>query len=129
MSRSCRAPPGVLRAATTRHRLALTGARRTRSMSGAWNEGYCNDTGYTYEYYRETSAGDQRFCLLLRGLACDDPGDAAAHCELGFGQGVSVNINAAANPGQYVATDFNPAHAAHAIGMARGGDGNLRLFD
>jgi SAM-dependent methyltransferase len=85
--------------------------------------------GYTYGYHRETSPVFQRFCLLLRGLACDDPGERASHCELGFGQGVSVNINAAATPGQYTGTDFNPAHAAHAIGMAHRAGSNLRLYD
>jgi SAM-dependent methyltransferase len=85
--------------------------------------------GYTYGYYRETSPVYQRFCLLLRGLACNDPNEATAHCELGFGQGVSVNINAAANPGRFVATDFNPAHTAHARDMANHTGGNLRLYD
>jgi SAM-dependent methyltransferase len=98
-------------------------------MSDDWNQGYVTDVGYTYGYHRETSPVFQRFCLLLRGLVCDDPGDAASHCELGFGQGVSVNINAAANPGHYVGTDFNPAHAAHAIGMARQTGSNLCLYD
>jgi SAM-dependent methyltransferase len=98
-------------------------------MSDVWSQGYMTDVGYTYGYHRETSPVFQRFCLLLRGLACDDPGEAATHCELGFGQGVSVNINAAANPGRYVGTDFNPAHAAHAIAMARHAGGNLDLYD
>jgi SAM-dependent methyltransferase len=98
-------------------------------MSEVWSEGYVTDTGYTYGYYRETSPVFQRFCLLLRGLACGDTDQATAHCELGFGQGVSVNINAASNPGHYIATDFNPAHAAHARGMASHGRGNLRLYD
>jgi SAM-dependent methyltransferase len=98
-------------------------------MSEVWSEGYVTDVGYTYGYYRETSPVYQRFCLLLRGLACDDTGDGAAHCELGFGQGISVNINAAANPGHYVATDFNPTHAAHARSIASHAGGNLRLYD
>jgi SAM-dependent methyltransferase len=99
------------------------------TVNDAWSQGYVTGVGYTYGYHRETSPVFQRFCLLLRGLACDDPGEVAAHCELGFGQGVSVNINAAANPGQYVGTDFNPAHTAHAIDMARHAGGNLRLYD
>jgi SAM-dependent methyltransferase len=98
-------------------------------VSRVWNQGYVTDVGYAYGYYRETSPVYQRFCLLLRGLACDDPGAASAHCELGFGQGISVNINAAANPGQYVANDFNPAHAAHASRIARFARTNLRLYD
>jgi SAM-dependent methyltransferase len=98
-------------------------------MSGVWSEGYVTETGYTYGYHRETSPVFQRFCLLLRGLAGDDPGEAASHCELGFGQGISININAAANPGRYFGTDFNPAHAAHANQLARHGGANLRLYD
>jgi SAM-dependent methyltransferase len=98
-------------------------------MSEGWSEGYVTGIGYTYGYHRETSPVFQRFCLLLRGLACDEPTDAAAHCELGFGQGVSININAAANPGCYVGTDFNPAHAAHASALAGHAGGNLRLYD
>jgi SAM-dependent methyltransferase len=98
-------------------------------MSDVWSEGYVTGVGYTYGYYRETSPVYQRFCLLLRGLACNEPDAATAHCELGFGQGVSVNINAASNPGQYVATDFNPAHAAHANAIANHMGSNLRLHD
>jgi SAM-dependent methyltransferase len=98
-------------------------------VSEVWSQGYVTGVGYTYGYHRETSPVFQRFCLLLRGLACDDHGERASHCELGFGQGVSVNINAAANPGQYIGTDFNPAHAAHAIGMAHHAGNNLRLYD
>ena len=98
-------------------------------MAETWSEGYVTDVGYTYDYYPETSPLFQRFCLLLRGLACSDPLEGAAHCELGFGQGVSVNINAAANPGRYVATDFNPSHAGHARSIASHVGGNLRLYD
>jgi len=98
-------------------------------MSDVWSDGYVTGVGYTYGYYRETSPVYQRFCLLLRGLACDEPDAATAHCELGFGQGISVNINAASNPGQFVGTDFNPAHAAHANAIASHVVGNLRLYD
>jgi SAM-dependent methyltransferase len=71
----------------------------------------------------------QRFCLLLRGLAIDNPGEAAAHCELGFGQGVSMAIHAAANSGRYVGTDFNPAHAVHARDLAAHSGTDVRLYD
>ncbi len=107
----------------------ITSSQPARIMSDVWNQGYVTGVGYTYGYHRETSPVFQRFCLLLRGLACDDPGAAASHCELGFGQGISININAAANPGRYFGTDFNPAHAAHANQLARHGGSNLRLYD
>jgi SAM-dependent methyltransferase len=98
-------------------------------MSDTWNEGYFTDVGYTYGYYREINPVFQRFCLLLRGFAAPAPAADAQHCELGFGQGVSVNIHAAANPGGYVATDFNPAHAAHANTLAAAAGSGARLVD
>lgn len=97
-------------------------------MSDVWNEGYFTDVGYTYGYYREINPVFQRFCLLIQGLAANDTSDGI-HCELGFGQGVSVNIHAAANPGHYVATDFNPAHAAHANTLAAAAGTGARLYD
>lgn len=97
-------------------------------MSDVWNEGYFTDVGYTYGYYREINPVFQRFCLLLRGFAAPE-GGTAHHCELGFGQGVSVNIHAAANPGHFVATDFNPAHAAHASKLAAAAGTDARLYD
>ncbi|KFE57142.1 class I SAM-dependent methyltransferase [Pseudomonas syringae] len=97
-------------------------------MSDTWNEGYFTDVGYTYGYYREINPVFQRYCLLLRGLASAESANAS-HCELGFGQGVSINIHAAANASHYVGTDFNPAHAAHANSLAASYSGDNRLYD
>lgn len=55
--------------------------------------------------------------------------DAENHCELGYGQGVSVNIHAAANPGNYFGTDFNPAHAAHANTLCKASGSGAKLFE
>lgn len=98
-------------------------------MSTVWNEGYFTDVGYTYGYYREINPVFQRFCLLASGYAAPEPSPAARHCELGFGQGVSVNVHAAANPGEYMGTDFNPAHAAHANTLAAASGSGARLYD
>lgn len=98
-------------------------------MSTVWNEGYFTDVGYTYGYYREINPVFQRFCLLASGYAAPEPIPGARHCELGFGQGVSVNVHAAANPGEYVGTDFNPAHAAHANALAAASGSGARLYD
>jgi SAM-dependent methyltransferase len=75
------------------------------------------DVGYTFGYYRELSPGLIDFALLLAGLA---PPDRAAmtYLELGFGQGLSANIHAAACPGEYWGEDFNPDHAANAAAWA-----------
>ncbi|HWH87661.1 MAG TPA: class I SAM-dependent methyltransferase [Pseudomonas sp.] len=97
-------------------------------MSNAWNEGYFTDEGYTYSYSREINPVFQRYCLLLRGFASLESSDGV-HCELGFGQGVSVNIHATANPGAFVGTDFHPGMAAHAIDLAAAANNGARLYD
>jgi hypothetical protein len=56
-------------------------------------------------------------------------GDAWNYLELGFGQGLSINIHAAANPGRYWGTDFNPGQAAHASALASASGSGARLFD
>ena len=97
-------------------------------MSNAWNEGYFTDEGYTYSYSREINPVFQRYCLLLRGFATLESSDGY-HCELGFGQGVSINIHAAGNPGSYVGTDFHPGQASHAIALASDWGSDARLYD
>lgn len=97
-----------------------------------WTGGYVSDIDYTHGYYRELNPAHLRFALLAKGLHAPDPDqDGFAYCELGFGQGVSLTIHAAAHPGaSFVGTDFNPAHAVGAQGLASGaGVNNLRLYD
>ncbi|WP_323011867.1 class I SAM-dependent methyltransferase [Castellaniella sp.] len=96
--------------------------------STVWNEGYFTDATYTYGYYREINPVFQRFCLLLRGFAAQES-STPQHCELGFGQGVSFSIHAAANPGHYVGTDFNPTHAAHANQLVQASGSGARVWD
>jgi len=97
-------------------------------MSDVWNEGYFTDVDYTYGYYREINPVFQRYCLLINGYAAPEP-QGGNHCELGFGQGVSINIHAAATPGQFVGTDFNPGHAAHANTLAEASGSAAHLYD
>ena len=94
-----------------------------------WNEGYFTEGTYTYGYYRELSPAWQRFCLLVNGYEIPEPGPDAVHCELGFGQGVSVNIHAAATRGRYIGTDFNPSHALHANLLCNAAGSNASLWD
>lgn len=93
----------------------------------SWNEGYFTDSTYTYGYYRELSPNFMRWCLLIKGLVAPEITEDSCHCELGFGQGVSANIHAAATPGKYFGTDFNPSHAALAkeLAEASGADANF----
>jgi hypothetical protein len=94
-----------------------------------WTSGYRADIDYTYGYYRELAPGLIDFALTYAGF---DPPPAAGgmrYLELGYGQGVSANIHAAAAPGEYWGADFNPVHAANAQGLARVSGADARFSD
>ena len=91
-----------------------------------WTSGYVADIGYTYGYYQELNPLRARLALLHAGLVPPEEGTA---CELGFGQGLSVNIHAATSPTQWCATDFNPSQASFAGELARVAGAGARLFD
>jgi hypothetical protein len=76
-----------------------------------WTSGYVADIGYTFGYYPELSPLRAKFAFLYAGLVFPEVSNA---CELGFGQGVSVNIHAAASATQWCGTDFNPSQASFA---------------
>jgi len=76
------------------------------------------DVGYTFGYYRELSPGLIDFALVLAGIEPPAGGPGATYLELGFGQGLSANIHAAACPGEFWGEDFNATHAANAADWA-----------
>lgn len=97
-----------------------------------WTEGYTTDVGYTYGYFSELNPLRTRLALLNAGWDPRGLTDDAPACELGFGQGVSVNIHAAASATPWIATDFNPAHAALAQELANASGAaahGTRLYD
>lgn len=99
-------------------------------MTSTWTDGYRADTTYTYGYYNELSPALQRFCMILKGFAPAPQGAAGpTYCEMGFGQGISLNIHAAAAPGTYVGNDFNPSHAAFAQSLTQQSGTNLRVLE
>ena len=73
-----------------------------------WTSGYVAEIDYTHGYYRELAPGLIDYALILGGY---EPPDRTSmrYLELGYGQGLSVNIHAAACPGEFWGTDFNPA--------------------
>lgn len=91
-----------------------------------WTSGYVADIGYTYGYYPELNPLRTRLHLLHAGLAAPAVGTA---CELGYGQGMSVNFHAAGSRAQWWATDFNPAQAAFAKEIAGASGAGAHLFD
>ena len=93
-----------------------------------WHEGYTSEINYTYGYYPELSPSRIRLALLSCGIdhsIADDP----TYLELGFGQGLSLNINAATNSGTFFGTDFNPGQVANARGFADAMGKPLALFE
>ena len=50
-------------------------------------------------------------------------------CELGFGQGMSVNVHAAGSDTRWYGTDFNPAHAAFARELSSSAGSSAALYD
>ncbi|MEO0392660.1 MAG: class I SAM-dependent methyltransferase [Pseudomonadota bacterium] len=98
-----------------------------------WTHGYVADLDYTYGYYRELTPQILYTATLAKGLEAGDAMGCQSYCELGCGQGFSLNVLAAANPQtQFYGTDFNPNQIAGALRLAKAagtaGD-NLHFFD
>ncbi len=91
-----------------------------------WTAGYVADVGYTFGYYTELNPLRLRLAFLNAGLAFPEVGTA---CELGFGQGMSANIHAAALASQWFGTDFNPSQAGFAQEVAAASGAGAQLFD
>jgi SAM-dependent methyltransferase len=91
-----------------------------------WTAGYVADIGYTYGYYGELNPLRLKLAFLDAGLAVPASGTA---CELGFGQGVSTNVHAAASITEWHGTDFNPSQAAFAQELAGVAGVGAKLHD
>ena len=91
-----------------------------------WTSGYVADIGYTYGYYTELNPLRVRLAFLNAGLVAPEVGAA---CELGFGQGLSANLHAAASATQWYGTDFNPSQAAFAQDLSGISGSGAKLFD
>lgn len=88
--------------------------------------GYVTDQTYTHGYYAELNPLRLRLLMLNAGWM---PPVIKHACELGFGQGVSVNLHAAASSVGWQGTDFNAAHVAFARETANASGVNVQLAD
>lgn len=91
-----------------------------------WTGGYVADIGYTHGYYAELNPARARFALLKAGYAFPETGAA---CELGFGQGISINAHASASTVEWHGTDFNPAQAGFAQELGAASGARVKLYD
>ncbi|SDF93456.1 MULTISPECIES: class I SAM-dependent methyltransferase [unclassified Duganella] len=95
-------------------------------MSNDWSSGYVADIGYTYGYYNELNPLRMQLAFLSAGLVAPQVGTA---CELGFGQGMSTNLHAAATVTRWYGTDFNPAQAGFAQDLANSTGTQAKMYD
>lgn len=93
-----------------------------------WTSGYLAEIDYTHGYYRELAPGLIDFALLLSGHEPPSRGQTR-YLELGYGQGLSANIHAAATDTEFWGADFNPAHAANAQTLAGAAGSDAHFSD
>lgn len=91
-----------------------------------WTAGYIADIGYTYGYYAELNPMRVQLAFAQQGLVFPSVGTA---CELGYGQGLSANLHAAASNVSWWGTDFNPSQANFAQSLASTCGSGAQLFD
>ena len=91
-----------------------------------WTAGYVAEIGYTHGYYHELNPLRARLAFANAGVVFPEISTA---CELGFGQGLSVNMHAAGSAVQWHGTDFNPAQAAFARDLAAASGAAAHLRD
>lgn len=93
-----------------------------------WNDGYVSEIDYVFGYFPEISLPRLKFALLAQGVG-HNVGTSPNYLELGFGQGLTLAINAATSSGNYYGTDFNPSQAANAIRFAEATGKPIEIFD
>ena len=80
-----------------------------------WNSGYITDINYTAGYYEPLNPLRARLAFACKGVAFPEIRTA---CELGFGEGVSIGIHAAASDAAWYGTDFNASQVNFARCLA-----------
>ena len=93
--------------------------------SPTWTSGYVSELNYIHGYYEELNTNRAQICLINKGL---QPPRITHALELGFGQGVSINIHSAASEVVWTGTDFNPAQVnfARRLSLESGAAVSLR---
>ena len=91
-----------------------------------WTAGYVANIDYTYGYYQELNPLRTQLAFLNQGLVYPKVYTA---CELGYGQGLNINLHAAASSTKWYGTDFNPAQASFAQELAVASGAPVSLYD
>ncbi len=91
-----------------------------------WTAGYRTDTEYLHAYHGEVNPLRARIALTNAGIACPAFHNAI---ELGYGQGLSVNLHAAGSLVAWYGNDFNALQAANAQELAAASGAGAVLTD
>lgn len=93
-------------------------------------DGYVTELPYTSNHFPEMAPENLRLALLHVGLDSPALHEGFTYLELGFGQGLGLNLYAATHPqGRFFGNDFMPAHLQSAQQLAdSAGLDNLSLF-
>lgn len=83
-----------------------------------WSEGYFTAAPYALAYFRDLNPHVLAQAIGGNGIAPPDTAAPFTYMELGFGRGLSLVINAAANPrARFYGIDFMPDHVGEARGL------------
>ncbi|HJV34103.1 class I SAM-dependent methyltransferase [Geomonas sp.] len=96
-----------------------------------WQDGYVTEIEYVHGVYRELGPSVLNLVLLIQSIEPVPIKEGFTYCDLGCGQGGSVNLFAACHPeGEFHAVDFNPAHITGARELSeRAGLQNVSFWE
>ncbi len=91
-----------------------------------WSQGYTTEIDYDYSYFKELNPTYMKYKLVSVGIV---PPKVRTACELGFGQGLSLNIHNCMPEVKWHGTDFNPVQVAFAQELNQALDCTADLHD
>ena len=84
-----------------------------------WKDGYVAGIEYVQSFHHGMGPSSLNFVLMMSGIEPVVLSNGFTYCELGCGQGDSLNLLAACHPeGDFHAVDSNAAHIGNARGLA-----------
>lgn len=89
-----------------------------------WDHGYTTSVDYLSSYHTELNPLRVDLSLLYAGIL---PPKIDFACELGFGQGMNINVSSSTSNIKWYGNDFNPTQANHAnlLNSITNGDAHL----
>jgi SAM-dependent methyltransferase len=94
-----------------------------------WTDGYVTDVDYTHGFFSELAPINLSLSMLLGQYDWQPNSSEFAYLELGFGQGISLNVNAAVTPGEYWGNDFHPGHTRNALELGAASRSDISVFE